>query len=210
MSGLAYRPISAKSPHRMSTFWSRRETARRLSASQIRGLAYLPWGTLNRPFAFTRYRPLKQVRFRKMNRAAVVVGAVFLMLNSVLLPRKYSLRLSASRVRIFFLQGGELGYQSLNVCLDHTVCANQLRVDVVDYCVLYVGILLQEPEEYSSASYERFDIGEAPAGGNVRREGFAELFQKLSFSSDPFYEWTGLCIMCSRNGIYASLYITKL
>lgn len=138
MSGLAYRPVSAKSPHRMSTFWSRRETARRLSASQIRGLAYLPWGTLNRPFAFTRYRPLKQVRFRKMNRAAVVVRAVFLMLNSVLLPRKYSLRLSASRVRIFFLQGGELGYQSLNVCLDHTVNSGLMSLitacSMLGYC----------------------------------------------------------------------------
>ena len=97
---------------------------------------------------------------------------------------------------IFSLQCGKFGYQCLNVCLNYSVCADQLLVDVVDYCVLYVGILLQDPEEYSSASYERFDVGQAPMEGDVRREGSADFFQELGLSSYPFYEWTGLCIMC--------------
>ena len=64
------------------------DTAMRFSLSHILGLVYLPCGTLNSPFEFTRYNPLKQVLFKKINNAASSIFEHFLELNSLRFSKK--------------------------------------------------------------------------------------------------------------------------
>ena len=62
----------SKSPQEICTISDCRDllTARRFSSFTMLGFTYFPSGTLNMPRLFTRYRPLKQVRLRKMRRDA--------------------------------------------------------------------------------------------------------------------------------------------
>ena len=75
-------PVCAKSPQRTSTRCKIAESALNVSSSQILGFVYFPYGTLNFPLEFTRYSPLKQVRLRKINNAAVLTSELFFSLKT--------------------------------------------------------------------------------------------------------------------------------
>lgn len=83
----------------MQTFCKAFEHSLRFSSSQSKGFLALLNGTLNKPFELTRYKPLKQVLFKKINRAAF---SSFSFLFPLIANELYLSRFSKKSLFFFF------------------------------------------------------------------------------------------------------------
>ncbi len=180
----------SKSPSKISTRFNNSLSALSVSSSQICGCIYFPQGTLNKPFLFTRYNPLKQVRFRKEELCRILYRVKVLLIVALAYCHKHlTFRFHILQSVILSLNILQCRNQLFHIVTYSSITCNQIAVDIVDYCTFDIWMLLQHIKQHSTTANEWFYVCRIVPIIKVSWKFLLQLFNELSFSTNPFDEW---------------------
>lgn len=95
---------------------------------------------------------------------------------------------------ILVLNASKFRYQSFDILLDNAIGTDEFLIDVVDDSSLNIGVLLKNPKHNGATTNKGLNIRYMLTGCKIAGKRFANLIQQLCLPSNPFDEWSSLCV----------------